>query len=274
MPVPASRRHTQGRVVLLLLALAAGPGGCAFFSKQPATPARTASFLDLNHPAPPGERYYLLMFGSQTVPKLPRFTHTWVTFVRVPPAAPGCPPGVEHHSISWMPATLFIYTFRPTVEPGVNLTVHQSIEMAQGYGERISLWGPYEIPPGLYRKFMIQKGYIESGAIGYQCVDTYGEAGLTGTGSNCIHAVSDTDSVFTRQAYPLSYFGDSASLHILRQFVERGAVPDVGTTHDWLIPRLGLDKYPIVRRQYSPPLIRGPIRFGPEALFGGTAPPP
>ena len=35
-------------------------------------------------PAPAGERYYLLVFGAQTTPMVPRFTHTWVTFVRVP----------------------------------------------------------------------------------------------------------------------------------------------------------------------------------------------
>ena len=52
--------------------------------------------------------------------------------------------------------------------------------MARGYGERVSLWGPYEIPPGLYRKLLSQKEFIESGAVGYQCIDTIGEAGLDG----------------------------------------------------------------------------------------------
>ena len=117
----------------------------------------------------------------------------------------------------------------------------------------MSLWGPYEIPPGLYRKLLLQKQFIESGAIGYQCIDTIGEAAWLGEGSNCIHAISDADSMFTRQAYPLSFFGDSASLNILRQLVMRKAIPDVETTHDWLIPRIGLDRYPIVRREYTPP---------------------
>ena len=93
----------------------------------------------------------------------------------------------------------------------------------------------------------------KSGAIGYQCIDTIGEAGWHGTGSNCIHAISDADSMFARQAYPLSYFGETASLNILRQLVVRKAIPDVVTTHDWLIPKLGLDQYPIERREYTPP---------------------
>ena len=244
--------------------------GCAIVSHQPQTPARKVSYKDLNNPPVPGERYYLLVFGSETFPKIPRFTHSWITFIRVP--ADGSP--LEHHSISWMPSTLFIKTFRPTVEPGVNLTLHESIEMALHYHERISMWGPYEIPPGLYRKFMIQKQFLESGEIGYQCIDTYGEAGWTGDGSNCIHAISDADVMFARQAYPLTYFGDSASLNILRKMAERGAIIDVKTTHDFVLPALKIDQYPITRREYTPPLIPGPLRFGPFVRPGPGDPGP
>jgi hypothetical protein len=127
----------------------------------------------------------------------------------------------------------------------------------------VSLWGPYEIPPGLYRKLLIQEQFVGSGAIGYQCIDTIGEAARTGKGSNCVHAISDADSLFRRQAYPLSYFGDAASLHILRQLVIRGAVPDPYQTHDWLIPALGLTQYPIVRREYTPPPFPNLPRFAP-----------
>lgn len=254
-------------VVPLVLILFAG---CAMLSHQPQTPARKVSYKDLNDPKIPGERYYLLVFGSETFPKVPRFTHSWITFVRVP--ADGSPP--EHNSISWMPSTLFIKTFHPLVEPGVNLTLHESIEMALHYHECVSMWGPYEIPAGLYRKFMIQKQFLESGAIGYQCIDTFGEAGLTGDGSNCIHAISDGDVLFRRQAYPLTYFGDSASLNILRKMAERGAILDVKTTHDEVIPSLKIDQYPIKRREYSAPLIPGPLRFGPFARPGPGDPGP
>src|SRR6476646_5636602 len=111
--------------------------GCAYFSRTPDTPARHVQVQDLNQPESPGERYYLLVFGSQTTPKLPRYTHTWVTVVR---AAPGG--AVEHHSISWMPATLDIQPWRFEVEPGVNLDLDGSVRMALDKGERVSLWGP------------------------------------------------------------------------------------------------------------------------------------
>ena len=248
MPFKTRIRHLL-RPVSALVALTAGGAGCAYYAQVPDSPARHVSYIDLNDPAPPGEHYYLLIFGSQTTPKIPRFTHTWVTFVRVP--CPGAP--AEQHTISWMPAKLFINTFQPFTEQGVNLSMTRSIEMARSYGERVSLWGPYEIPPGLYRKLLIQKEFVESGKIGYQCIDTIGEAAIHGDGSNCIHAISDADAMFARQAYPLSFFGDSASLNILQQLVMRKAITDPETTHDWLIPQLGLDQYPIVLREYSPP---------------------
>jgi hypothetical protein len=258
---------------LLVVALVIGVCGCATLAHQPQTPAREVGYRDLDDPAPTGDRYYLLVFGAQTVPKLPRFTHTWVTFVRVPAPGTGHVHGLEQHTISWMPATLFIKTFRPLVEPGGNLTLHESIAMAMGYHERVSLWGPYEIPAGLYRKLLMQKQFMESGTVGYQCIDTIGEAGLHGNGCNCIHAISDADAIFTRQAYPLTYFGDAASQNILRMLVERGAIQDVKTTHEWLIPILGLDRYDIVRREYSPPLIEGPLRFGPFVIAPGPGDP-
>lgn len=254
--------------------LAVVVSGCAFIAHQPQTPARTVGYKDLNDPVPTGDRYFLLVFGSQTTPKVPRFTHSWVTFVRVPAPIPGEPFRIEQHSISWMPATLCIRTLYPCVETGVNLSLHDSVRMAMGYHERVTLWGPYEIQSGLYHKLMLQKQFVESGAIGYQCIDTVGEAGLTGDGSNCIHAISDADVLFRRQAYPLTYFGDSASLNILRKLVERGAVTGVNVTHDWLIPLLGLDQYPICRREYTPPLIRGPLRFGPLMEAGPGDPGP
>jgi hypothetical protein len=266
-------RRIAPRPLSLVLAVAVCASGCASLAQQPQTPAREVGYRDLNDPAPTGERYYLIVFGAQTVPKLPRFTHTWVTFVRVPPPVLGGERAMEHHSISWMPATLFIKTFRPLVEPGVNLSLHESIKMAQGYNERVSMWGPYEIPSGLYRKLLLQKQFIESGAVGYQCIDTIGEAARYGDGSNCIHAISDADAIFTRQAYPLTYFGDAASQNILRMLVERGAIPDVNATHDWLLPLLGLDRYDIVRREYSPPLIHGPLRFGPFVIAPGPGDP-
>jgi hypothetical protein len=233
-----------GRVFLLLALL---PSGCATFSAQPATPAR---YLDLRglEQAPPCERYYLLVFSSENELRQPRYTHTWATAVRVVQRGAGQEPWVEHHSISWMPATLEIHPLRFRVEPGVNLNLHDSItKVALANREDIKLWGPYECKPRLYTRFLVQKQFMESSKMGYQCIDTVGEAGAKGNGSNCIHAISDMDPEHGRQQYPLTRYGFAAGREITRRIRELGGLVQPERTHDYLIPALGLNAYPIER---------------------------
>src|SRR5690349_116884 len=97
---------------LLPALLAVVPIACAALANQPNSPAKKYEYTDLNDPAPTACRYYLLIFGSQSMPKQPRYTHTWVTFVRVGPGSSGTP-DIEQHTISWMPATLQIRTWNP-----------------------------------------------------------------------------------------------------------------------------------------------------------------
>jgi hypothetical protein len=45
-------------------------------------------------------RYYMLIFGAQTHPKIPRLTHTFATIVKVDEPLPGCSNRcVEAHTI-------------------------------------------------------------------------------------------------------------------------------------------------------------------------------
>jgi hypothetical protein len=126
--------------------------------------------------------------------------------------------------------------------------------------ERVSMWGPYETWHGLYRRFLVQKQFMESGEVGYQCIDTIGEAPRDGAGCDCIHAMSDMDPIFDRRRYPLTYFGEAASRNIVRQVRERPILIHPEQTHDWLISALGLDCYPIVRRHETGPA----EEFSPE----------
>jgi hypothetical protein len=63
----------------------------------------------------------------------------------------------------------------------------------------------------------VQKGFLESGAIGYQAIDVVGEAARNGNGCDCIHAITDQDPLFTRNRYPLRRFGNSASEFIVKE---------------------------------------------------------
>ena len=240
------------RLSWLRIILAMIPCGCAASAVRPPTPAANVRVEQLElEPAPANERYYLLVFGSQSQPLRPKYTHSWVTAVRVVDEGPDRPPQVEASTISWMPATLDIHPLRFRVEQGVDLDLCTTIREMRKNGERISLWGPYEIRTGLYRKLRMQKDFMDSGQVGYQAIDTVGEA-RRGCGCDCIHAITDCDAQYDRQAYPLSRFGERASENMVRQVIERGGVINSCQTHDWLLSQLGIADCPIIRRTYQP----------------------
>jgi hypothetical protein len=232
------------RAFLLVPVLASG---CAYLAVKPPTPAAAVRAGDLEAGTPEGDRYFILVFGSQSVPKVPRRTHTWATVVRVTGTE------VEADTISWMPATLEIRPWRFRVEPGVNLGLTASVEWALADGQRVSAWGPYELRPGVYAKFRMQKAFLETGRVGYQCIDSTGEAGWTGRGCDCIHAVTDMDAVYDRDRYRLDRYGEAASRFIVKQLFERQTLIAPERTHDWLIPRLGIDTFKIERQTYDGP---------------------
>jgi hypothetical protein len=110
------------------------------------------------------------------------------------------------------------------------------------------MWGPYEIQPQLYRRFLMQKAFMESGRVGYQCIDTRG-AGANGSGCDCIHAITDMDPDFQRNYYRLTRFGQAGSEFIVRQLFERNLLV-TEETHSWLEGPLGLCQCPIRHRVY------------------------
>jgi hypothetical protein len=197
----------------------------------------------------PGERFYVTLFGSQTTLRIARLTHSWATVLHVIDQAEGQPPLVESHTISWLPAALTIHPWSFRTERGANLGLHETLFYALANGEHVSQWGPYECRPNLYYRFLVQKEFLESGRIGYQCVDTVGESARTGDGCDCIHAMTDMDPLFSRNRYPLIRYGDSATRFVVREIRRRDLLINPGQSHDWLNASLGLHSYPITHRQ-------------------------
>src|SRR5690348_5440505 len=88
-------------------------------------------FLSASQTTRAGERHYIIVFGAQSHPKLPRFTHTFATIIKVLDCPPGCPiPPIETQTISWLPQTLVVHPFRCQDEPGVNLDLHSTLKWA------------------------------------------------------------------------------------------------------------------------------------------------
>lgn len=236
--------------------------GCTSPRRTP-SPARQLSAMDLlAAPAEPNVRYYVMLFGSQATPKTPHRSHTWAMAIKAT-CLPGAAPILETHTISWMPQSLNVRWWKLNVEPGFNASNEFSFAYALQSGQRVSAWGPYETWSGLYARFIAQKEFLESGAVGYQCIDTIGEAARRGNGCDCFHALSDMDPYYDRRRYPQYMYGNAAARNIVRHLQDRPTLIDPKTTHDWLFPALGLDRYPIVRRKYE----GESVEFSPEAVL-------
>lgn len=192
-----------------------------------------------------GETFYVLIYGSQRpVVDVPRYTHSWGTFVRV--VGDPCHPetcAVEAFTISWLAVSgeVRVYALKP--ECGRNWGLEETFDLMLHEGERVSLWGPYQIQRSLYEEALRQKAHLESGAVRYKANDTGYE---TNQVSNCIHSLSDLAVGQDRLRIGSPGWGEMASYLITRMFLPWIVNPD--QTHDWLIPAVGVDKYPLVRR--------------------------
>jgi hypothetical protein len=195
------------------------------------------------------ERYYVILFGSQSTPRVARYTHTWGTFVKA--SAEGCDTSKYHidevFTISWLPCTLDIRPLRPWAEKGVNLDLEETFDFVLPR-QRVSEWGPYEITPLLYERAVERKAELESGSVKYKAVDpNFGPRARTV--SDCIHGITDLDPDYGRRYYrEIRRFGEAATHWAAHQIVHRGQRVNVEENIDWINQQLGLDRFPIVHR--------------------------
>jgi hypothetical protein len=210
------------------------------------------------------EAYYLLVFGAQRVPNTPDYSHSFATFVRATWNGPApAPPRLEAFTISWLPQTLRIRALAFAPECGQNLGLHETLRWALGTGQRVSLWGPYQIDRDLYVRALAQLRLLESGQILYKANDV---GHPTDRVSNCIHAISGmTDGHRLHVIIPS--WGETASYYVEQELMPWVLNPC--QTHPWVASALGLGGYPIIyRRPGENPrsgLLRAPVR----RLLGG-----
>ncbi len=191
------------------------------------------------------DRYYLWIFSSQSEPKLPKYTHTWATFVHI--ADCNGARQVEALTLSWMPRTLNIRTYAVMPEPGVNLDLSTTLRFVTCERERISVWGPYAISPCLYGRAVEQKARLEGGEVQYRAMDPFIRRANI---SDCIHAVSDVAPGQTRLNYiEAVFFGDAAGRRIAHAFERLGLTCPAREDLAWLEQALGMRCYPMVRRE-------------------------
>jgi hypothetical protein len=130
--------------------------------------------------------YYVAVFGSQTIPADPDYSHTFAAFVRASGEGP-CPAAFNVEDcfcISWLPANLKVRTCALLPECGHNFGLHETLDNVLRNDDRVSLWGgPYRIDKELYDNARRQVGVLESGEVRYKAVDSGYPADRV---SNCI----------------------------------------------------------------------------------------
>jgi hypothetical protein len=203
-------------------------------------------------PAAHGERTVIVVFTSQSTPKVPRNTHTWAALVRTvsvfdPTTGQTAPQIVDVANISWMPRSHVIKPFIYVVEPGVNLSLESTFDVVLTDGkERITAWGPLEASPELCNRFLARKAFMESGALGYQCVDALGEAAVRRNGVNCIHAI--TRGLGYSAVDFLQLYGDDSGAGLAATLVHRGLAKPYSPSDHWIVDALNIRGVRIARR--------------------------
>lgn len=193
------------------------------------------------------EFYYALVFGSQSQPRLAKYTHTWVTFVRAVGEGPDASRyASQPHTISWLPASLVIRPLRLEPEPGVNMTLEETLAFAFRNGERVRMWGPFRIDRETYNDSVREFNILQSGRRLYRAISFQDDPVVC----DCIHAVEKVDPLFGTSRYPLIRLGHPASRFMARVVMVNTPFDQTATDHTWLVPRLGLDRYPI---EHVPP---------------------
>jgi hypothetical protein len=188
------------------------------------------------------EHYFVLIFGSQSHPKVLRRTHTWATFVKAVGEGPDLSTyALEVNTISWLPASLNVKVWWPLPEKGVNYDLDQTLRFVYQRGESVTLWGPFVIGKQVYERSLRVRQVAMSGRAQYRAISNSYDMLV----SDCIHAVAAVDPVLGRNHYPLIRIGKPASRYIARQIMTRSLFDQYQFDNSWLIPRLGLCRYPI-----------------------------
>jgi hypothetical protein len=190
------------------------------------------------------EFYYVLVFGSQQGPGCVRYSHTFATFVRATGRGP-CAQSyrLDAFTISWLPRTLELRPLALAPEAGMNLGLADTLRWAQATGQRVALWGPYQVDRELFERAWAQASLLQSGAVCYKFLDAGYPTDVT---SNCVHAV--TSVAGGHRPRLLCPGWGAAAAHFTARFFAPWVI-DCSARHEWVAERLGLAAWPLDRRE-------------------------
>jgi hypothetical protein len=210
-------------------------------------PAGLVVLALLAAPAPSraGDLYFMTVYGAQRpVINLPRYTHTWATFIRL--SGEGCELRTyraQAFTISWMPATLAIRPVALRPERGANLTLSQTLEWCEQSRMQPKQLGPYQITPDLWNLAFERFDQLERGEMQYRASDLV-NAPISGRVCNCIYAVLDLEGRDPAFRPVTLGFGDLGSWFVVRRLSPY--IVDRRVTYPWVSDMIGVRNFPQV----------------------------
>ena len=107
------------------------------------------------------------------------------------------------------------------------------------------MWGPYEIDATRYELAVIQRQFLESGAVRYRAIDSFTRNIWI---EHCVHAVTYADPILKQIVQPVIQVGEPGTSRLAARYLRSGAFIGGAVTHDWVLPAIGADRYPVIRR--------------------------
>lgn len=184
------------------------------------------------------DRYFMAIFAAQPPGvNRPSIAHSFGVFVKeeaAPQAPEGCRP-LTAITLSWLPETLRVHPYRLWSQPGRNIGLEESLQLAVANKDRVYLWGPFQIEKELYDRAVAQEALLRSGVVRYRALDL--DSGATRI-SNCVHALSALARCSDERQLARLRWGKPASQEIVRSL--RPWIIEPEQTHPWLLTALGV----------------------------------
>ena len=207
--------------------------------------------------APSEAKYYILLFGGQAEPLRPQTAHTWATFVKALPNPAGGGIILDSFTISWLPVRLPVRPFKLRTSAGRNYGLTETLDLFDKGRSDLGLWGPFEIREEWYRSAAEHKRFLDGGTVRFATLDRGPFLPFSPVRhpdiSHCVHAVTRTWEPLRRATNPVIWYGELITRKVAESASEVRLLVNPCATHDWLIPALGVDRYPLVRRRLGEP---------------------
>jgi len=189
-------------------------------------------------------RYYFTLFAGESVPFRARTAHTWGTYTKVTPTADGSLI-VEPVTISWLPTDARVQPLRLRSVAGRNWNLEETLAIMASHNSRISRWGPYEVDANRFELAKQQAAFLESGVVRFRSIDSFNTNEHV---VNCVHALTHAGPAVRHYIQPVIRVGQPGTSRLAKLYLRGGAFQAYPERHDWLLPLIGADRYPITPR--------------------------